>query len=103
MSKHWVQIQAKVSVQAHAELRNLYAEGSLELVHATMRSAISLLRHQQFAGAVAAAQQAFDLLQHFRSQPLLHAQAAALLGHCCMLHQHTAPAPGDTPALKHHC
>lgn len=86
-------------MQAHAELRNLYAEGSLELVHATMRSAISLLRHKQFVGAVEAAQQAFALLQHFRSQPFLHAQAAALLGHCCMLHTHTAPAAGDILSL----
>lgn len=92
--------QAGVAMQAHPELRNLYMIGSETLIQALTRRSVSLLRQQQVLGAVQASQQAFEMVQQVRCLPLLHAQAAALQGHCCAVHTLLAPQPaakGELP------
>ena len=89
--------------QAHAELRNLYTVHTEGLIHALMRQSVSLLRQQEAAGAVGAARQAFELVRHLRCLPLLQAQAAALLGHCCTVHSHLGPHPAAGEALTTLC
>ncbi|KAL0048239.1 hypothetical protein WJX82_010821 [Trebouxia sp. C0006] len=79
--------------QAHPELRNLYTVHTEGLIHALMRKSVSLLRQQQAPAAVEAAQQAFAMVQQLRCLPLLQAQAAALLGHCCTVHSHLLHPP----------
>jgi len=80
-------------LQVHPELRNLYTVHTEGLIHALMRESVSLLRQQQAPAAVEAAQQAFAVVQQLRCLPLLQAQAAALLGHCCTVHSHQISAP----------
>jgi hypothetical protein len=80
-------------LQAHPELRNLYTVHTEGLIHALMRKSVSLLRQQQAPAAVEAAQQAFAVVQQLRCLPLLQAQAAALLGHCCTVHSHLMHPP----------
>ena len=80
-------------LQAHPELRNLYTVHTEGLIHALMRKSVSLLRQQQAPAAVEAAQQAFAMVQQLRCLPLLQAQAAALLGHCCTVHSHLLHPP----------
>ncbi len=89
-------------LQAHPELRNLYTVHTEGLIHALMRKSVSLLRQQQAPAAVEAAQQAFAMVQQLRCLPLLQAQAAALLGHCCTVHSHWIKAPlaaGNLPSF----
>ena len=81
------------ALQVHTELRNLYMVGSDTLIQALMRQAVRLLRQQQAAAAVEASTQAFEMVQQVRCLPLLQAQAAALLGRCCIVHSHTASQP----------
>ena len=85
--------------QAHAELRSLYTVHTEGLIHALMRQSVRLLRRQEAAGAVGAARQAWEVVHHLRCLPLLQAQAAALLGHCCTVHSHLGPQPaaGEPP------
>ena len=92
--------QAGMAMQAHPELRNLYMVGSETLIQALMRQSVSLLRQQQVPGAAQASQQAFEMVQQVRCLPLLHAQAAALQGHCCAVRSLLAPQPdakGELP------
>lgn len=92
-------------LQAHPELRNLYTVHTEGLIHALMRKSVSLLRQQQAPAAVEAAQQAFAMVQQLRCLPLLQAQAAALLGHCCTVHSHqinAALAAGSLSAPSVH-
>ncbi len=86
-------LQCALLLQAHPELRNLYTMHTEGLIHALMRKSVSLLRQQQAPAAVGAAQQAFAMVQQLRCLPLLQAQAAALLGHCCTVHSHLINAP----------
>ena len=86
-------VQCALRLQAHPELRNLYTVHTEGLIHALMRKSVSLLRQQQAPAAVEAAQQAFAMVQQLRCLPLLQAQAAALLGHCCTVHSHLLHPP----------
>ena len=91
-------------LQAHPELRNLYTVHTEGLIHALMRKSVSLLRQQQAPAIVEAAQQAFAMVQQLRCLPLLQALAAALLGHCCTVHNHrisVSLAAGSLPSLVH--
>lgn len=86
-------LQCALLLQAHPELRNLYTVRTEGLIHALMRKSVSLLRQQHAAAAVEAAQQAFAMVQQLRCLPLLQAQAAALLGHCCTVYSHMISTP----------
>ncbi len=101
-SQETIEVLYCALLQAHPELRNLYTVHTEGLIHALMRKSVSLLRQQQAPAAVEAAQQAFAMVQQLRCLPLLQAQAAALLGHCCTVHSHLindSPAAGSLSAF----